>query len=184
MGEAEHFQAELQTARLLLRRPQAGDAHFIMTHASDFQVARNLAVVPHPYPEGAAEEFIARSLKPEGPERVWIIQYGPEDHAIPVGVISLRDDGPSTGSIGYWVAPWLWGFGFASEAVSALVGHAAQSGYACLKASVHEGNAASARVLVKAGFVSVGEGEEHSAAHRAMVNVGYYEVDLRDGARP
>jgi RimJ/RimL family protein N-acetyltransferase len=181
MGETERLQPELRTARLLLRRLRMADAHFIMTHAGDFQVARHLAVVPHPYPDGAAEAFITRCLAPHSDEQTWIIQYGDQDHAIPVGLISLRHEEPRTGLVGYWVAPWLWGFGFASEAVSCLAAHAARTGYACLKASVHDGNTASERVLEKSGFTRVGEGESHSEALKLTVPVGLFELRFPTG---
>ncbi len=183
MSGAEHFQTDLRTERLLLRRLRQSDANFITTHASDFQVARNLAVVPHPYPQGAAAEFIAKSLRPEAAEMVWLIEYGPVGSEIPAGVISLRHTEPKVGILGYWVAPWLWGFGFASEAVAGLVAHAEHTGFRCLQATVHEGNAASARVLVKAGFERIGEGEEHSVALNESVHVGHFELNFDDKYR-
>lgn len=183
MNATEHIQPELRTRRLLLRRLRLSDASFIKTHASDFQVARNLAVVPHPYPEGAAEEFIARSLQPDSPVMVWAIQYGDDGHEIPVGVISLLPPEPNIGTLGYWVAPWLWGFGFASEAVAGIVEHACHSGFRCLLASVHEGNAASERVLVKSGFTRTGAGEEYSVALGQAVHVGHFELKFAENDR-
>jgi RimJ/RimL family protein N-acetyltransferase len=178
MSELDHIQSDLNTARLLLRRMRMTDANFVRTHASDMQVARNLAVVPHPYPEGAAEEFIQRSLAADSAELVWVIEYGGDGHSIPVGVVSLKREQPLHGVLGYWVAPWLWGFGFATEAVVGVVEHARHTGFVNLKASVHEGNAASARVLQKAGFGKTGEGEEYSVAQKEDVHVHYFELVL------
>ncbi len=178
MIEMVHIQPDLKTARLLLRRLRLTDANFVRTHASDFQVARNLAVVPHPYPEGAAEEFILASLAGEAGTLVWLIEYGGDGHAIPVGIVSLKQADPLNGILGYWVAPWLWGFGFATEAVSGVVEHARHTGFTLLKATVHEGNAASARVLSKAGFNVTGEGEEFSVALKEEVHVHHFELVL------
>lgn len=179
MGELGQIQPDLHSRRLLLRRLRQSDANFIRTHAGDAQVALNLAVVPHPYPEGAAEDFIARCLAPDAREMAWLIQYGPEGHEISVGVISLkRDETDGTGSLGYWVAPWLWGFGFATEAVEAVVDHARKTGFPRLDAEIHEGNARSARVLEKAGFRQDGTGESHSLARGGMVPVIHYLLVL------
>ncbi len=174
----EHNQPDLKTARLLLRRLRLDDANFVSTHAGDLQVARNLAVVPHPYPDGAAEEFIRASLAGETGTLVWLIEYGGEGHTIPVGIVSLKQADPLNGILGYWVAPWLWGFGFATEAVNGVVEHARHTGFSRLKAGVHEGNEASARVLVKAGFSLVGKGEEFSVALGEEVHVHHFELVL------
>lgn len=178
MSETDQKQSDLKSTRLSLRRLRLTDANFVRTHASDFQVARNLAVVPHPYPEGAAEEFILRSLSAESVDMVWVIEYGDKGHAIPVGIVSLKRDEPLHGSLGYWVAPWLWGFGFATEAVNCVVDYARRRGFVELNSTVHEGNAASARVLEKAGFGKVGEGEEFSAAQKEDVHVYYFALVL------
>lgn len=173
----DRFQPEIETRRLLLRRLRPGDAGFIRTHAGDFQVARNLAVVPHPYPDGAAEAFIQRSLAAEA-GRVWLIETGPDGSAIPAGVISLQEVEPGIATIGYWVAPWLWGFGFATEAVGGVSAMAANFGFTCLRASVHEGNPASGRVLSKAGYVQTGEGMSWSEGLGEQVHVVHFELRL------
>ncbi len=178
MSELTHIQSDLKTARLLLRRLRPDDANFVRTHASDFQIARNLAVVPHPYPDGAAEDFIRASLAGETGTLVWLIEYGGDGQAIPVGIVSLKKSDLLNGILGYWVAPWLWGFGFATEAVSGVVEHARHIGFTRLEATVHEGNAASARVLVKGGFLLVGEGEEFSVAIQEEVHVHFFELIL------
>lgn len=64
--------------------------------------------------------------------------------------------------IGYGVAEAYQGFGYATEAVSALTDWALrQPGAVCVKAEAEETNIASLKVLEKAGFISTGEtGEE------------------------
>jgi [ribosomal protein S5]-alanine N-acetyltransferase len=54
--------------------------------------------------------------------------------------------------VGYAVAADLWGRGLATEMASALVGHASAHGVADLVAYTEPGNAASRRVMEKAGF--------------------------------
>ncbi len=164
--------------RLVLRPLRPSDAGLIAFYCGDVRVAKNLSVVPHPYPPGAAEAFITRSLSPTSREAVWAMDYGADDHAELIGLVSLRDQGDGQGLVGYWVAPQLWGGGFASEALELVIAEARRRGYDQLTASVHVGNDASARVLEKAGFFDVGGGESHSIAHGGMVKTRFYACDL------
>lgn len=56
-------------------------------------------------------------------------------------------------NFGYYLFPTCWGQGFASEAVCAVADHLLALGLSRLVATVTVGNAASMRVLEKAGFV-------------------------------
>jgi ribosomal-protein-alanine N-acetyltransferase len=53
----------LHTDRLVLREYAAEDAPDVQRLVGEWQVARTLAVVPHPYEAGMAEEWVA-SLRP------------------------------------------------------------------------------------------------------------------------
>jgi ribosomal-protein-alanine N-acetyltransferase len=55
-------------------------------------------------------------------------------------------------NVGYYFFPAYWGEGFATEAVSAVTQHFIRMGVHRLVATVTSGNAASARVLKKAGY--------------------------------
>ena len=167
----------LRGERLVLRPPSLRDAGLIALYASDARVASMLARVPHPYPPGAAEAFVESALK-DGPETHWVMDYAADDESELVGLISLKDVGDGTGVIGYWVAPQLWGGGFASEATELVVEYARTSGFQRLEASVHQGNDASAKVLTKAGFDYIGESEQHSLYHKGMVPTWSYELVL------
>ena len=72
----------------------------------------------------------------------------------------LSEDGAA--EIGYGICENYRGNGYATEAVSALVERAlSRPGAVCITAEVEETNAASRRVLEKAGFAPTGEiGEE------------------------
>ena len=53
----------LETDRLLLRPPEFRDVPAITTWIGDWDVAKNLASVPHPYREQDAREFVARTIR-------------------------------------------------------------------------------------------------------------------------
>ena len=49
----------LTTARLTMRPFEMSDAADIQRHVGAAEVAHNTLRIPHPYPDGAAEEWIA-----------------------------------------------------------------------------------------------------------------------------
>lgn len=167
----------IKTERLTLRPLLDSDAGNISLFVGDKRVAMNLAVVPHPYPAGAAESFIAYSRAPETTEIVWGMD---KDNAL-IGVISITPENEGVGNIGYWLAPQLWGSGFVSEALAAVLEYARAEGFARLKASVHQRNEGSAKVLMKNGFSYLGESDTHSIPRGGMVPAWEYELVLNDG---
>ena len=165
----------LKTERLTLRPLLDSDAANISLFVGDERVAMNLAVVPHPYPEGAAESYIAYSRDEETSEIIWGVDK--DGHLI--GMISINPKEGGTGNIGYWLAPQLWGGGFVSEALKAVVSYARAAGLKRLFASVHQGNEASAKVLMRNGFSYLGESETHSIPRGGMVPAWNYELELK-----
>ncbi len=168
---------EIKTKRLTLRRLLDSDAANISLFVGDKRVAMNLAVVPHPYPEGAAESFIAYTRAKETKEIVWAID---KDSQL-IGVIGITPKTEGVGNIGYWLAPQLWGGGLMSEALLASLEYARKAGFKRLLASVHQGNEGSAKVLMKNGFSYIGESELHSISRGGLVATWEYELELKDG---
>ena len=147
---------EITTDRLRLRPLEPADARRIGTLCGDLAVSRWLARVPHPYPAGEAERFIARCRR--SADRVWAIERrGEPGPAGVIGVIGI--DGPADGqSLGYWLGASYWGRGYASEAALAVVDWAfGEAATAALASGAFEGNAASLRVQEKLGFRVTGQ---------------------------
>lgn len=166
----------IQTERLSLRPLQDSDAGLISLYVGDERVALNLAVVPHPYPDGAAEAYITRSQSPEEDEIIWAIDLNNEL----IGVISISPKETGRGNIGYWLAPQFWGAGFTPEALEVVVSYARTNGFKGLDASVHQGNQGSARVLIKEMFEYCGDSETHSIPRGGMVAAWNYKLDFKD----
>ena len=166
----------ISTERLTLRPLQTSDAGLIALYVSDKRVALNLAVVPHPYPDGAAESFIERVLSDENTEIVWVIELRDEL----IGIISISPE-DARGSIGYWLAPQFWGAGFTPEALEAVIAYARRNGFAGLDAGVHQGNHGSARVLIKEAFEYCGDSETHSIPRGGLGQSWNYKLDFSDG---
>ena len=89
MAEETLTQPEIVTERLRLRRLRRRDAAVIALYASDKRVAWTTAMIPHPYPPGAAEAFIERILAPGASELSCALDTGAADEYGLVGLIGL-----------------------------------------------------------------------------------------------
>jgi [ribosomal protein S5]-alanine N-acetyltransferase len=108
---------ELFTRRLHLRRPVEADASAIIAIAGDWEVARRLGRVPHPYTQEDFRVFIEHVVPSEP---TWTIVVRQSNELI--GVISLVPHGESqSAELGYYVGRSHWGKGLATEAAQAIV---------------------------------------------------------------
>jgi len=136
-----------------LRPWRTDDAAPLTALANDPDVVRYLTQrFPSPYTRADADAWIA--LKLAEPELLhWAIEAGGEL----AGGIGLTPGAlENTGSImiGYWLGKRIWGRGIAADALRTLTAHAlATLRPRRLWANVMAANAASARVLEKAGYV-------------------------------
>jgi RimJ/RimL family protein N-acetyltransferase len=153
----------IETPRLVLRALRLGDAPAIQRLAGDWEVARWTALIPHPYPKGDAERFIARSAA--GNLSGTALALAVAERGRPEALIGGCGWSPERGGgieIGYWLGRPYWGRGYMTEAVRALADHAFRTTDAPLvRAGIFPDNVSSARVLEKAGFVE--SGTDHCA---------------------
>ncbi|MEX2520845.1 MAG: GNAT family protein [Paracoccaceae bacterium] len=166
---------QIETERLTLRRPRLSDSGPMSLYAGDRRVAEMLEHVPHPYPPGAAEAFIARADR--SAEHVWVMDAAKIDGPEFIGVISVKPK-DEEGRLGYWVGPPFWGTGYASEAALAIVAAATAAGLTRLEARIVVENEPSAHVLVNAGFREAGRGDFYSVARGAMTAHRLFALDL------
>lgn len=163
-------QTEISTSRLKLRPLRRKDAALLTLYASDPKVARMTVRIPHPYPPGLAETFIEQAAAPSSGRIVWALDMGGDGADGLMGLVALRraaEEGVA--EISYWVATAFWGTGYASEAVRTIAERAGDWGIHRLTGQVFQDNAASIKVLMRAGFTFTGEGEIYSVARGAMV---------------
>lgn len=136
--------AEFQTARLTLRPVALQDEGVIVACLNDIAVSGWLAVVPYPYSAADFQQF----------QQVYAVPghtYAVDDSQGFAGILGVED-----GTLGYWFAPRAHGFGYATEAArGALAEHFLASGDD-ISSGYFEGNARSANVLRKLGFVETG----------------------------
>ncbi len=167
----------LETARLWLRWPRAQDAAAIARYAGDRAVAEMTGRIPHPYPPGAAAQFVleSRHRNANGAELCLVITpRSRPDEVIGVTGIHLRGGFPI---LGYWLGVPHWGKGFATEAAQALVDCAFSYGdFAAIQASARVVNPASRRVLEKCGFQFIGQGMAEAPARGGLLAVDYFNL--------
>jgi len=153
--------AALSTERLTLRRLTEADIPALVAGLNDYAVSKWLTVVPFPYSEADARDFLTY-LEQRGAYDGFGI-HAPEGL---VGVVGID------ASLGYWLARRAHGKGYMTEAARALVDHYfAATGANELGSGYFEGNAASRRVLTKLGFKPCGEEHVKSRAQGIEVKL-------------
>ena len=147
-------QPTLPTKRLLLRALTLRDAQAVQTLAGAAAVADTTLTIPHPYPDGAAEAWIA-TLTPAWDTGAGVT-FAITDRELGslVGVVSLAiSANDANAELGYWIGLPFWNRGYATEAAQTLV----DWGMVALRldrivARYFVRNPASARVLQKLGM--------------------------------
>jgi RimJ/RimL family protein N-acetyltransferase len=144
-----------RTARLSLRPVAASDEAALVAAIDDIAVSWWLAVVPHPY---SATDFHSFLTGYAVAGETFVI----EDSAGFAGVMGIE-----SGVLGYWIAPGAQGRGYATEAARCLLAAHFAAGDDPVGSGYFEGNARSARVLAKLGFVETGRDQKFCVAMKA-----------------
>jgi ribosomal-protein-alanine N-acetyltransferase len=149
--------------------------------AGDRAIAAGTLLIPHPYPERAAETWIATHADAwEREEALDLAIQRIADGAL-VGAIGLGlelDHGRA--QLGYWVGRPYWGEGYATEAARELVRYAFEElGLARVYAFRFATNPASGRVLEKIGMKHEGVRRAHTIKWGERLDEDGYGI-LRD----
>ena len=167
-----HLPLPIVTERLRLRLFRLTDAPSVQRLAGDYDVAKMTLTIPHPYPDGVSERWIA--THGEGLRRGTLMELAITKHDDTLlGAISLgirRDS--HWGELGYWIGKPYWNQGYCTEAAKAVI----QLGFDYLGLNRIQArhmtiNPASGRVMQKCGMVY--EGTLRQAAYRAPE---YYDL--------
>ena len=166
----------IRSERLFLRPGWPEDWVELLAVIADEGVVRNLAAAPWPYTMDDAKAFALRPQEKLLPHFFVTLPSG--DGARLIGCAGLARHGDEV-ELGYWIARSQWGQGYATEAVRAVLRLAEALGHRRIVASHFADNAASGRVLVKAGFRRRGEQVPRFAlARREAVPTQRYAVEL------
>jgi [ribosomal protein S5]-alanine N-acetyltransferase len=153
----------LTTARLLLRPFVLADAPNVQRLAGAREVAEMTLLIPHPYPDGAAEDFIAATHTEfeKGENYVFAVTLRATGELC--GSIGLKVAVQhERGELGYWIGVPFWKQGYCTEAAQAVLRFAFDTvNLNSVVAHHFVGNAASGRVLQKAGMTREGHLRQH-----------------------
>src|SRR5690606_33382850 len=161
------------------------DAPDVQRLAGDRAIADTTLNVPHPYPDGAAERWIATTdaLFAHGEEARFAMTT--VDDGL-VGSIGLRIvPAHRHAELGYWVGRPFWGRGYATEAAHLVAAYGfEQRGLHRLVAHHLTRNPASGRVLLKLGMRHEGRLREHVVKWDVFEDLEHYGVLSSEYVRP
>ena len=171
----------LMTPRLLLRPHKETDISALTAALNDFDVARRLRNVPHPFTETHARERLAASAKGaiDGLTQTFAV-VRLHDQRFIGGVGLAFDESGLVASLGYWIARDEWRHGYARESVQRVVQYAFTERSPSLlrmEAHVHVGNDASRRVLAACAFCEITIEEIYDCGFDEERRAHRYEID-------
>jgi len=174
----------LETPRLTLRLLEKEDAPAVQRLVGAYEVALNTLTIPHPYPEGAAEEWIATNEK-----------AFEEGRMINLAIV-IRETGEIAGSIGlvmkpehdkaeigYWIGVPYWNRGYATEAGKAIIDYGfSEWNLNRIDAGHFDRNPSSGRVMQKLGMQYEGKLRQSIKKWDEYLDVEYYAILRSDWA--
>ena len=153
----------LTTERLVVRPLRATDATAVFRLVNDYSVAGNLARVPFPYRESAADSWIASTHEQAARGEGYHLAITHDDVLIGSVGLTLQRSSPGEAELGYWIGARFWRRGFAREAARALLDWGFGTlGLDRVLASALTDNVGSQGVLRALGFTDAGQGVQRS----------------------
>jgi len=141
-------------SRCVIRSWKWDDAESLQHHANNRNIWRNLHDgFPSPYTMRAARRWLTHALS-RFPEMDFAIEI--DDRAVGgVGFVLKEKPAGRSVEVGYWLGEEFWGRGIATDALHGITAYVIDQYPQTLRlcAQVFEWNAASMRVLEKAGYV-------------------------------
>jgi RimJ/RimL family protein N-acetyltransferase len=157
----------LNTPRLVLRPFAMADAKRVQLLAGAWEVANTVGTIPHPYPDGAAEQWIAEHAQAfrDGSHLTLAVCMKDETpEGTLIGAVSLMGfrTRSSRAELGYWIGKDYWDRGYGTEAVREIVRYGfEQLGLHRVFGQHLARNPASGRVMQKAGLKREGRLRQH-----------------------
>lgn len=154
LSDVDLLTESVHTRRLLLRPFCAEDAAAVHQACQDEEIQRWVVAVPSPYTLDDARHFVTvlawRERRAGTGMQFAAVDLESGGVVASVGLMNLT--GSIGAEIGYWVAPWARGLGYAAEATGALCGWAFGHGVHRVALLIAPANAASCRTAERAGF--------------------------------
>lgn len=172
---------QIITNRLILRNFTIGDANDVQRLAGEKEIADTTLLIPHPYPDGAAEEWIAtHAYKFLNKEEV-IFAITLKENKQLIGAIGLVINKMfNHAEAGYWIGVPFWGNGYCTEALGAVLNFGFTTlGLNKIHAHHMTKNPASGKVMLKCGMKLEGSFKKHILKNGVYEDIDLYGI-LRD----
>jgi [ribosomal protein S5]-alanine N-acetyltransferase len=173
----------LRTCEVRSWRP--GDLDSLVEQANNRRIWINLRdAFPHPYTRQDGRAYL-RCVRSASPETTFAIAV--EGAAVgSIGFVLRTDVERVSAEIGYWLGEAFWGRGIATEALAAITRHAIDAhALTRVYALPFARNAASCRVLEKAGYVIEGRLRRSAVKDGVVVDqLQYAFIVPEDDRRP
>ena len=151
----------IETERLLLRAYRDEDLAEMVALAGNWEVARWLTTLPHPYDDGHGRDWIAhvRREHATGRPRTFAIARKSTDRLIGGGGLDgSRGVSTDEPALGYWLGQPYWGNGFGREAAATIIDYGFRTlGLETIRAYTDPANIASQKVLQACGLRRVAD---------------------------
>jgi RimJ/RimL family protein N-acetyltransferase len=151
----------IETGRLRIRSLRDDDLADLVALIDNWEVARWVSSVPHPYSEADGRKWIALVQQDHatGRPRRFAIALKETDRLIGgVGLDGSTGDDSGEPALGYWLGQPYWGNGYGGEAVAAVIDYGFNNlGIETIRAYTDPSNAASQKILLHCGLKNTGE---------------------------
>jgi RimJ/RimL family protein N-acetyltransferase len=169
----------LVTERLVLRPFSVADASMVEELAGARAIADTTLNIPHPYPKGAGALWIATHAQAfdNGEGITLAVCKSNETHRIVgaagIGIVPAH----ARGELGYWIAEYEWGNGYATESSRALIDYAFSTlGLHRIQARHFTRNPSSGRVMQKLGMRFEGINREAFRKGNSFEDTALYSI--------
>lgn len=169
----------LETDRLVLIPISEDDAEDIYQNVKEYDIARWLINLPHPYPKDGAIKFIreAKELMKKGNSYELAIRLKSNGELIGVMTLCKVDKKNKNSELGYWIAKKYWNIGLATEVGFKVL----EFGFNVLKlerifAKCVPENEASKKVMEKIGMEYEGTMHHEILKENKYLDMSYYGI--------
>jgi len=170
------------TERLILRAFVLQDANRVQELAGDKRVADTTLLIPHPYPDGAAEEWILKILDKADKGEAYVFAITLKDTEELIGAIGLSiHEKFNSAEMGYWIGVPYWNKGYATEAASAVIEFGFNEMQLNKIHAHHMGNnLSSGKVMIKNGMEKEGYFKKHILKNGEYLDTVFYGILRED----
>jgi ribosomal-protein-alanine N-acetyltransferase len=168
----------IETERLTLRPFELADAPAVQALCGDIEVAQTTLLIPHPYPDGAAESWIITNQGAANFGTRYTFAITNKINGSLYGCVSLNlDKIHKRAELSYWMGKENWGHGYTTEAALNVI----KLGFETIKlqriwAAAMTKNPASIRVMQKAGMLYEGTFRQHILKWGSFEDLTFYGI--------